>query len=277
MRGFFMPGTTLKDSKMSEEQQEQTAEDFTEATEAAEEALETEGQAETTEDEAELEETYYEIGELKASEQELKDWKEAYETKKSKDADYTQKTQTLSAEKKALTEKQTALDQKLEMLGSLEGDIEALTLGDLKDVDLDKVLAEEGTDEYLRVQREIEKRKSSVKGLTEKFNDVQKQYYAEAYTALSDSLGWDDDAKRQADTTAIQGYVKDSGITEKEFSKVTSPKVMTAILEAAKYRDLMNRKVETTKKVQQAPKTSKPSTNTTKTPMQPWERMYGKD
>lgn len=253
-----------------------TAEDFAEATDAPVETLQTEGKAETTEDQTALDDAYYEIGELKASERELKEWKEAYETKKSKDADYTQKTQKLSAERKAFDEKQTALDSKLDLLGSMESEIESLLLGELKDVNLDKVLAEEGTDEYLRIQREIEKRKSGLGNVSKKFQEVQKSYFQEAYQQLSNSLGWADDSKRQSDMTAIQNYVKDAGIPEKDFNKVTSPKIMSAILEAAKYRDLMKNKASIEKKVIQAPKISKPATSHQTKQLSLAERMYGK-
>jgi len=67
------------------------------------------------------------------------------------------------------------------------------------------------------------------------------------------------------------------GITDHEFERVTSPKVMEAILKAAKYDKLMANKPNVMKRVVKAPKVSKPSTSNSKPNLKPWEEVYGTD
>lgn len=259
------------------EQIEEFTDDSIGATEVDHDAQEAiESKAESVEAETEQsdlpEEVYYEIDGEEVSAEDVKKWKAGHLMQ----SDYTKKTQALSEEKKAFEANKNSLEDKFEMLSSLEADIEAMALGDLKNVDLDKILAEEGTDEYLRVQREIEKRKASVKGLSDKFNAAQNKYFEDAYKQLSDSLGWNDESKREKDIASIQGYAKDAGITDREFAKVTNPKIMAALVEASKYRELMKRKDEVAKKVVKAPKVSKPSSPArTNKPLSLAERMYG--
>lgn len=218
-------------------------------------------------------EVYYDFDGEEVSASQLREWKSGH----MKNADYTQKTQKHSAEVKAFNAQRDEFGQKLEMLSTLEADIEALALGDLRNVDLDKILAEEGTDEYLRVQRELDKRKQSLSGLTKKFADLQGNVIKEAHAKLVKDLGWSDPAKHKADVEAIQGYVKDAGIPEKEFAKIASPEIMKSILEAAKYRKLMTEKATVTKKVTQAPKATQPKNSSSPKTLSLAERMYGKN
>lgn len=259
---------------MTEEIEEFT-EDSTGATEVDHEAQESEAESvETETEQGDLpEEVYYEIDGEEVSAEDVKKWKAGHLMQ----SDYTKKTQALSEERKAFEASREAFDQKLEVLSSIEADIEALALGDLKEADLDKILAEEGTEEYLRVQREMEKRKAGISALTKKYQAVQNEYLKESYQQLSDSLGWSDETKREKDIAAIQSYTKDAGITQNEFDKVTNPKIMVALVEASKYRDLMKKKDEVAKKVVKAPKVSKPSApKSSNKPLSLAERMYGK-
>lgn len=257
------------------DQVEEFTTDSVGATEVDHEAQESEAESVDTEAvEGDLpEEVYYEIDGEEVSAEDVKKWKAGHLMQ----SDYTKKTQALSEERKAFEASRNSFDEKLEMLSSLEADIEAMALGDLKGVDLDKILAEDGTEEYLRVQREIDKRKQSLSAMSQKYAAIQDKYFKEAHQQLSDALGWDDTAKRDSDIKSIQAYTKDAGITESEFSKVTNPKVMVAMVEAAKYRELMKRKEEVAKKVVKAPKVAKPSAQrSTQKPLTLAERMYGK-
>lgn len=253
---------------------DQNAEDSTGATEAdivttQDEDVKT---VEAGADDQEVE--YYQIGDMELTLDEAKEWKAAYEKKRDTDKAWTQKTQSLSDERKAFEQERDSFSDKLEMLGSMESDIKGLMLGEYAEIDLDKVLEEQGTDEYLRVQREIEKRSKGFEGISKKYADMQNKYYSEAYKELSDSLGWSDEAKKAEDLKTIGSYVKDVGITEREFNKVTNPKIMSALLEAAKYRELKKKTSTTEKKVTQAPKISKPSQKATAKPKTMAQRMY---
>ena len=260
------------------DQIETPVEDSNGATET-EEALDntvTEGDdqsAPQTDEEQELPEILvYDIEGEEVSLDDIKKWKSGH----MKDADYTQKTQTLAKERKELQTKAEKIDQTLEFLNSMDKDIESLVMGDLKDVDLNALL-EDNTQEYLKTKERMDSRKGKLGELRQKFSELQSARIAESQRQLSDSLGWSDPEKRQSDITAITAYVEEQGITDDEFMKVTSPKIMQALLKAAKYEKLTKDKAVATKKVKQAPKTSKPSTTTTKAPLKPWERMYGTD
>lgn len=218
------------------------------------------------------EEVFYEIDGEEVSASQIKEWKSGH----MKSADYTQKTQKHAADAKALKAEREEFGQKLEMLSALEAEIEALAMGDLKGVDLDKILNDHGTDEYLRVQRELDKRKQSLAGLTKKFGDLQGKVIQEAHAKLVKDLGWSDPAKQKADIDAIQSYVKEAGIPEREFAKITNPEIMKAILDASKYRKLQATKAASTKKVVKAPKATQPTISAPKTTLSLAERMYGK-
>ena len=260
---------------------EEIVEDSTGATEA-EEAVDTSTVIEGDEDtsaategeESDLpEEVYYEIDGEEVSAADIKKWKSGH----MKDADYTQKTQALSESKKALETQQKKLAEGLEMLESMESDIQALALGDLNRDQLDELLANDDTAGYLKLKGQIDKRGKAFEELKAKYSKLKSEVANESANQLAQSLGWQDQAKRQADIEAITSYVKDTGITEQEFERVTSPKVMEAILKASKYDKLMANKEKVIKRVVKAPKVTKPSTSNSKPNLKPWERMYGAD
>lgn len=229
----------------------------------------------TTETESELE--YYQIGDIEATVDEIREWKEAHSKKQDTDKAWTQKTQALSADKKALDEKMQAYDSKLEAFNSLEGELDSFILGEYASVDLDKVLNEEGTDEYLRIQREIDKRRSLKSGLSQKLAKIREESIANAQKALHEMLGWADSAKQQSDVKAISSYVKEVNMPDADFNKINSPHVMSAFLEAAKYRELMSKREQTEKQVKKAPKVATPAaTKQSSAPKSLAERMYGK-
>lgn len=260
------------------DQIEEIAEDSTGATEA-DEALDNsiiegdEDEASATEgDESDLpEEVYYEIDGEEVSAADIQKWKSGH----MKDADYTKKTQALAEERKAFSKSKSDLDTRLTELDALQSEIEKAILGDLSEVDLEQILNEKGSEEYLKVQSQIERRKKEYSALTDKYNKLKQSQIAESQKALSDALGWSDPSKYEQDVKAITGYVKDVGITDAEFSKVTSPKVMEAILKASKYDKLMQSKPDVMKRVTKAPKTTKPKATTTNRVLKPWEEVYG--
>lgn len=247
---------------------EETVEDSEGATETTEtqDQIEGEQQPETETDDGGLEdETYYEIGEIQATAKEISEWKKAHEGKKSQDADYTRKSQANADERKKLKADGERLSESQTMLTELEGEIEVMALGDLSKLDMDE-LRQIDPSEYLRVKEEKEKRSKWRESMTSKLQAIHQKAAQEGFRQLSEQHGWDDKAKFDADSKQIKAYVEDSGIDQREFAKIINPHVMTAILEAAKYRELMKSKPTTTKKVVKAPKTTKPSNSTKQTP-----------
>lgn len=252
------------------------AEDSTGATDATETQEMIEGnEAETTADDSGLDETWYEIGELKATEKDISEWKKAYEGKKSQDADYTRKSQRNADEAKQLKAERERFGDSLAMLTDLEKEIEELAMGDLKSVDMDELRVNDPS-EYLRVKELKEQRGKWREGLQNRLTTMRQKVAAEGFEKLKSAHGWDNPEKFEADKKAIESYVKESGMSQREFAKIIDPDVMTAILEAGKYRELMKSKPTINKRVTQAPKTSKPSQSSDKKPLSLAEKMYGK-
>lgn len=249
---------------------DENTEDSTGATEVA-----TEEESNEAAESKELE--VFDFGEFQAGLEDISKWKNAFETKKSKDADYTQKTQSLADQRKQLDEKLKLANQRLDEIGQLESEIDILSMGDLAKVDLDKVLEEEGTEEYLRYEREIGKSKAKKAAILQKIKKAQESSLIDAQKQLKDMLDWSDTKKQSQDVSDINKYVNASGMPLNEFNKVNSPHVMQAFLEAQKYRDLLSKRESTTKKVINAPKIARPSPKGGNAPLTLAQRLYGKN
>jgi len=252
------------------------AEDSTGATEAdmTQEMIEG-NEAETTNDESGLEESYYEVEDIKATAKEFREWKKAYEGKKSQDADYTRKSQRNAEDAKQLKAEREKLSESMTLISELENEIAELAMGDLNKLDMEELRINDPS-EYLRVKELKEQRGKWRESLQQKLSTAQAKLAADGFEKLSKQHGWDNSEKFEADKKAIQTYVTETGMDQREFAKIINPHVMTALIEAAKYRELMKAKPTLNKRVTQAPKTSKPSTSTEKKPLSLAEKMYGK-
>lgn len=215
---------------------------------------------------------YYDIDGEEVSAADVKKWKAGHLMQ----SDYTKKTQTLAEERKAFEVKRDELEQKVSLFQDVEKEVESLILGDLKNVDMNQ-LRQYDTAEYLRVKEQIEERKQTLSKIAQKRAEMENKVLAENYQQLHSALGWDDAEKQKSDKEALLAYVKAAGITEREFAKVTNPKLIVAMLDAQKYQKLQQDKASVSKRVLKAPKASIPS----KTQEKPRvlslaERMYGK-
>jgi hypothetical protein len=215
---------------------------------------------------------YYDIDGEEVSAADVKKWKAGHLMQ----SDYTKKTQTLSEERKAFEAKRDELEQKVSLFQDVEKEVESLILGDLKNVDMNQ-LRQYDTAEYLRMKEQIEERKQTLSKIAQKRAEMENKLLGEGYQQLHNALGWDDSEKQKADKDALLTYVKSAGITEREFAKVTNPKIIIAMLDAQKYQKLQQDKASITKRVLKAPKTSKPSKSQEKPQVLSLaERMYGK-
>ena len=252
-------------------------EDFTEATEVdheTQEEIEGEEAEATEEEEGELE--YYQIGDIEATADEISKWKEAHNKKRDTDKAWTEKTQKLSAERKEFETKRSQFEPALELFESMESDIQKAIAGDLDDKELARVLEEEGAEAHLKLKAQMEQRKGVYAEIKQKHEQVKREHLQAAFQELHSSLGWSDSDKQKADIEGIGKYVNDAGITQEEYNRVTNPKIMRALLEAGKYRELMKKTETTKKKVVKAPKVTKPSASKQSKPLSLAERMYGK-
>lgn len=247
-------------------------------TETTEQEVSSEGQeAEAvTQEETEegLEDVVYEIGDLQATASEIKSWREAHETTESKNKDYTQKTQALSEQRKSIEAKQEQIEKTLEFFESLEGELDELMMGDLKNVDLAELI-EDDPRQYESTRQKIESRKKWKDNLQKKLNEKSEQLIAQNQETLFKKLDWvGNEAKFKSDSELIMKQVKAEGISQRSFSKVTDPGFMTALLKANKYDELMAKKTAVAKQVKQAPKVAKPKQSSSEKPKSLAERMY---
>lgn len=257
-----------------EQEIESNAEDFSEATEADHEAIsDGETQSDATESEDEALPVYYDIDGEEVSLEDVRKWKSGHMMQ----SDYTKKTQEVAEERKTVQAERKQLSEGLETLAAIESEIEGLIIGDQSN--LDQLLEEGDTEQYLRTQKQLEARKGKLAEVKQKYAKLKESMLSEAATKLHESLGWSDpekgQAKKQADIAAINDYRQTAGITDAEFSSVTSPAIIGAILEAAKYRKLMAEKPSVTKKVVKTPKAVKPKVTQETKVLSLAERMYG--
>lgn len=251
------------------------AEDSTGATEAdmTQETIEG-SEAEPISDDGKLEELY-EIEDIRATAKQIREWEQAYKGKKSQDADYTRKSQRNADDAKQLKADREKLSESLTLISELEGEIAEMAMGDLNKLDMEELRIHDPS-EYLRVKELKEQRGKWRESLQQKLSTAQQKLAADGFEKLSTQHGWDNAEKFEADKKAIQSYVSETGMDQREFAKIINPHVMTAMIEAAKYRELMKAKPTLNKRVTQAPKTSKPAASTQSKPLSLAEKMYGK-
>lgn len=251
------------------------AEDSAGATEAEVNTEENMSDENPSTDDDGLEESLYEIGDLKATEKEISEWKKAHERKKSQDADYTRKSQANAKERDQIKADRIRLDESLSLITELENEIYEMSIADLKNIDMEELRTVD-TAEYLRVKDLKEQRGQWKQAAQKKLHAIREKIASEEVAKLKKMHGWDDSEKYNADVKAVNRWKEETGISEQSFNNILDAHVITAILESAKYRELMKNKPSITKRVVQAPKISKPSASVQSKPLSLAERMYGK-
>ncbi len=231
--------------------------------------------SETEEDAGSL---VYEVGEREITQKQILEWEQGY----LRQSDYTQKTQGVSDKIKTGVAKEVSqrigdLDSKASALAEHTTTLTALLDEVEGSVDLEE-LRDEDYEEYLKTKETIENRRAKIKTATEAAHkaaeDANLAHLAEQQSLfIGSNAEWSDDKgqatpKRDEDFKLISEYAQSVGFTADEFGQVTNHKVMAAVLEAAKYRQLKLKTTEA-KKVKVAPKLVKPtqskSTKTDKT------------
>ena len=210
----------------------------------------------------------YEVGEREISQKQILEWEQGY----LRQSDYTQKTQGVAEKVKSEVAKKVS-----ESIGDLDAKASALaehttTLTALLDevegsVDLEE-LREIDYEEYQKTKETIENRRAKVKIASEAaqkaVEDANLAHGAEQKSLfIASNPEWSDDKgqatpRREEDFKLIGDYAKSVGFTPQEFGQVHNHKVMIAVLEAAKYRQLKLKTTEA-KKVKVAPKLVKPT------------------
>jgi len=227
-----------------------------------------ETEAITSEAEEDAGSLVYEVGEREITQKQILEWEQGY----LRQSDYTQKTQGVAEKVKTEVAKKVS-----ESIGDLDAKASALVehstaltalLNEVEgSVDLEE-LREEDYEEYQKTKETIENRRAKIKTATEAAQkaaeDASLAHLAEQQSLfVGSNPEWSDDKgqatpKREEDFKLISEYAQSVGFTADEFGQVTNHKVMVAVLEAAKYRQL---KLKTTKakRVKVAPKLVKPT------------------
>jgi len=178
-------------------------------------------------------------------------------------ADYTKKTQAAAEVRKqaeAETAKTVELNAKLaETVGNLEQSIK----DEFKSIDWD-YLRENDTGEYLKQKELINKKAQLAKKAKADLAARQEQEETQRISTERQSLRelnptWADPKQYEADLNLIDQYVTDKGFTLDEVKGLTNHKVMSAVLDAARYKALKGKSEEVSKEVQNAPKVLKAS------------------
>lgn len=227
----------------------------------------------TAEDDSDLpEEVFYQYKGREVSAKEIEKWESGHLMQ----SDYTKKTQLHSEDVKAFKAERESFQDKIDILDTMQGEIESLILGDLNEANLDELL-EDDPAEYTRIKAKRDKRLASIRELGAKRDKLKSEMYQKDYASLHNALEWDNEDKKQEDLNVISAYAKDKGITQEEFNQVTNPKIMAALVDAGKYQKLKSDNPAVRKKVVTPIKSAKPKA-ATETPkaLSLAERMYGK-
>jgi hypothetical protein len=210
----------------------------------------------------------YEIGGEEVTQTQIQEWKQGY----LRQSDYTLKTQGVAEKVKTEVAKKVS-----EGIGDLEAKASALAehttaLTALLDevegsVDLEE-LRELDYEEYQKTKETIDNRRAKIKQASEAAHkavgDANLAHATEQRSLfIASNPEWSDDKgqatpKRDDDFKLISEYAQSVGFTPDEFGQVQNHKVMIAVLEAAKYRQL-KQKTTKSKEVKVAPKLVKPT------------------
>lgn len=195
-------------------------------------------------------------------------------------ADYTKKTQA-AAEVRKQAEAEAAKTAQLnaslaETLATLEQSIK----DEFKSIDWE-YLRENDTGEYLKqkelMQLKAQKAVKAKADLTQRQEAAKQEKIAQSQKLFKEANpSWLDKTKMEADIKAMDEYVVANGFSEDMINELSDHRIMQALLDASKYRQLQGKSANTSKAVQNAPNVIKASKKTTPAPTSRAERFYGK-
>lgn len=195
-------------------------------------------------------------------------------------ADYTKKTQVAAEVRKqaeAASAQTAELNAKLsETLSTLEQSIK----DEFKSIDWD-YLRENDTGEYLKqkelMQLKAKKAVQAKADLTQRQEAAKQEKIAQSQKLFKEANpSWLDKTKMEADIKAMDEYVVANGFSEDMINELSDHRIMQALLDASRYRQLQGKSANTSKAVQSAPNVIKASKKTTPAPSSRAERFYGK-
>ena len=165
-------------------------------------------------------------------------------------SDYTKKTQALAEDRKQIE----ALNSDL---NSYIAEFESLIVNEVSEEHLNELLEDGDTAEYLRLQNQNKANTAKLKAVKAKQTEAFKATQAEESKKLVEVMAeWADpktgQAAQKADIDTALAFAAEIGFTNEDLNKLADHKVIRALIDAGKYREL---------------KKSKPGINKRKTPV----------
>lgn len=178
-------------------------------------------------------------------------------------ADYTRKTQTVAEDRKSLEAKQAEVLSLAEGLEASKTKLSELIQQADSAIDWDE-LRDTDPSEYLKQKELQDQRKNALKEAEAQQQAIKQQKVTEEIQKLYEKLPtWQDPKQREADIGKVQGYLSEIGYQENEFQE-TDHRLMLALLDAAKYREMQSQATKVVKKVKKAPQVTKPGKKASK-------------
>ena len=191
-------------------------------------------------------------------------------------ADYTKKTQALATDRKQ-TE---ALNSDLK---SFADEFESLIVNEASEAELNELLEDGDTAEYLRKTNEIKANKGKLKAIKAKQAEAFKATQTAENGKLIDQMKeWADPktgaATQKSDVDTALSYATEVGFTNDDLEKLADHKVIRALIDAGKYRALKKSKPFVNKRKTPAAKkaSKKPSQDSGKNILSEAEKFYAK-
>lgn len=253
------PQETPTDEPVEESPEETEVEESTEVDDTEESELE--DQEDAGEDQELL---YIDLDGEEVSLDQVREWKAGH----MKDADYTQKTQKVAADRKALEEERNSFNSEREKLSELSAQLEVLIAED-DEIDWNE-LREYEPERYIELKEKADKRKKALDEIKAKSpeQEATNQLTQEELQAESDDLftsqGWKDkdgkldEAKYKKDQEMLLDYLNKQGYSQEEYSQINRAHHFKTLLDAARYQLQQKKGSALKKKVKAAPKVTKP-------------------
>lgn len=255
------PTEEIEAVDVSEDEPEEVESEEVEEESEAEEVEEAEEESEESEtEESEEEQAAYEITvDGQSQEVTLEELLSGYQ----RQADYTRKTQAVADQRKQLEDQGSQVAETLKGLEQSKKQLAELLETSQSAVDWDE-LRDTDPSEYLRQKELIDKRQNALKQASD---DVQKatqlNAQKEAAMLFEKVPTWNDPKQRDADRERITAYLGELGFAENEYSS-TDHRLVLALLDGAKYKEMQKKSASVVKKIKKAPKVTKPGTKPTK-------------
>jgi len=194
--------------------------------------------------------------------------------------DYTQKTQALAEQRKAIEAEKAAVEQAKQLRDQYAQRlelIEKVLTEQNKSEDLESLKETDPIGYAMKVAEQVQRDKqlAAVQAERQRIAEKQqseaqeqlRQYLAEQQSKLSQSIPeFADPQKAEEVRRDIRTYAIGKGFTEVELQNIYDSRAVEVLWEAAQYRKLMAQKPEVTKKVSEAPKTLRPGSGKVASP-----------